>query len=218
MKNDIFSGVATELKIDYKLFVLWNVSRPDYWMTMSLCQAMCMVFYGEPQHFLWRHCWQHKMDVNFIEKKNNWSIIIQGCTLKLVMLCQIKFGLLFKISNYHYCVFISCHCTLAERTIRCSRNNLSVLRNKIWATSWQNQQSECAPSLDSDQPGHPPSLIRVFAVRSVGSLGSKLFSCGQRRLWSDWADAQADLSLRWAHNHIVGFVMRQLIYLLRLVS
>ena len=23
----------------------------------------------------------------------------------------------------------------------------------------------CAPSKDSDQPGHPPSLIRVFAVR-----------------------------------------------------
>ena len=27
----------------------------------------------------------------------------------------------------------------------------------------------CAPSEDSDQPGHPHSLIRVFAVRSVGS-------------------------------------------------
>ena len=27
----------------------------------------------------------------------------------------------------------------------------------------------CAPSKDSDQPGHPPSLIRVFAVRSMGS-------------------------------------------------
>ena len=26
-----------------------------------------------------------------------------------------------------------------------------------------------APSEDSDQPGHPPSLIKVFAVRSVGS-------------------------------------------------
>ena len=26
------------------------------------------------------------------------------------------------------------------------------------------------PSEDSDQPGHPPSLIRVFAVRSMGSL------------------------------------------------
>ena len=27
----------------------------------------------------------------------------------------------------------------------------------------------CVPSEDSDQPGHPSSLIRVFAVRSVGS-------------------------------------------------
>ena len=28
--------------------------------------------------------------------------------------------------------------------------------------------------------------------------------------WSDWADAQADLSLRWAHSHFAGFVMRRL--------
>ena len=27
----------------------------------------------------------------------------------------------------------------------------------------------CAPSEDSDQPGHPPRLIRVFTVRSIGS-------------------------------------------------
>ena len=27
----------------------------------------------------------------------------------------------------------------------------------------------CAPSEDSDQPGHPPSLIRVFAVHLMGS-------------------------------------------------
>ena len=31
-----------------------------------------------------------------------------------------------------------------------------------WAATWQNQQNECAPSENSDQPGHPPSLIRVF--------------------------------------------------------
>ena len=30
------------------------------------------------------------------------------------------------------------------------------------------------PSKDSDQPKHPPSLIRVFAVRSMGSLGPSL--------------------------------------------
>ena len=34
-----------------------------------------------------------------------------------------------------------------------------------WAATWQNQQNGCALSEDSDQPWHPPSLIRVFAVR-----------------------------------------------------
>ena len=28
---------------------------------------------------------------------------------------------------------------------------------------------------------------------------------------SDWVDAQADLSLRWAQSHLVGFVMLRLI-------
>ena len=65
--------------------------------------------------------------------------------------------------------------------------------------------NECAPSKDSDQPGHLPSLIRVFAVRLIGSQEPKLSSCGQQR-----ADAQADLSLRWAHSHFVGFVMSRL--------
>ena len=36
-------------------------------------------------------------------------------------------------------------------------------------------------------------------------------SGGQQRLRSDWANAQADLSLRWTHMPFVGFVMRWLI-------
>ena len=53
---------------------------------------------------------------------------------------------------------------------------------------------------DSDQLGHPPSLIRVFNVRSIGSWGPNVSSYGQQRLWSDWVDAQADLSLCCAHS------------------
>ena len=34
-----------------------------------------------------------------------------------------------------------------------------------WAVSRQNQQYDCAPSEDSDQPAHPPSLVRVITVR-----------------------------------------------------
>ena len=98
-----------------------------------------------------------------------------------------------------------------------------------------NQQSDCAPSEESDQTGRMPRLIWVFAGRTVtggcpgwsesslgaqslcfseSSLGAKSLCwkkwlCAQRRLWSDWADAdaQANLSLRWAHSHFVGFVM-----------
>ena len=39
-----------------------------------------------------------------------------------------------------------------------------------------------APSEDSDQPGNPPSLIRVFTVRPLGSLGPNVASDGERRL------------------------------------
>ena len=81
----------------------------------------------------------------------------------------------------------------------------------IWASTWQNQRCGCAPSEDSDQPGHPPSLIRVFAVRMKKAWVLSYPSSAQRTLWSDWADAQADLSLRWAHTHFVVFVMSWLI-------
>ena len=67
----------------------------------------------------------------------------------------------------------------------------------------------CAPREDSDQPGHPPSLIRVFAVRMKKDWVLSYPLSQQRKLLSDWVDAQADLSLRWAHSHFVGFVMRR---------
>ena len=48
-----------------------------------------------------------------------------------------------------------------------------------------------------------PSLIRVFTVhmKKVWILSYPLSK--QRRLWSDLADAQVDLGLRWAHSHFV---------------
>ena len=82
-----------------------------------------------------------------------------------------------------------------------------IFLNQKWAATRQNQQNECAPSEDSDQPGHPSSLIRVFAVHMKKAWVLSYPLSVQRRLWSDWADAQADLSLRWAHTYFVGFVM-----------
>ena len=63
----------------------------------------------------------------------------------------------------------------------------------------------------TDRPGHPPSLIRVFAVRmKKASVLSYPLSSQPRILWV-WVYAHADLSLCWTHSRFVGFVMRQLI-------
>ena len=67
----------------------------------------------------------------------------------------------------------------------------------------------CAPSEDSDQPGHPPSLNRVFAVRSVGSsaffmrTAKTLIRLGGCPGWSE--------SSLGAHQ-FVGFVIMRLTF------
>ena len=53
--------------------------------------------------------------------------------------------------------------------------------------------SDCAPGEDSDQPGHPPSLIKVFAVRMKKawvlsyplSAQQRLIRLGGRPGWSE---------------------------------
>ena len=56
-----------------------------------------------------------------------------------------------------------------RNTLVYSWASLCMRKVVVWAASWQNQQNDCAPSEDSDQPGHPPSLIKVFALCLMGS-------------------------------------------------
>ena len=70
----------------------------------------------------------------------------------------------------------------------------------IWAASWQNQQNGCAPSEDSESS--------LSAWRKLGSLATYW---AHSEDWSEWADAQADLSLRWAHMPFRWFVTMWLI-------
>ena len=85
------------------------------------------------------------------------------------------------------------------------KDHLNLCQVFIFEPPHNKTNKMTAPSEDSDQPWHPHSLIRVFAVRSMDSEGPKLSSSGQRRFLSDWADAQADLSLRWAHMPFCWF-------------
>ena len=58
----------------------------------------------------------------------------------------------------------------------------------------------CVPSKDWDQPRHLPSLIKVLAVCMKKPLVLIYPLSTQWRLWSDWADAQTELSLRCAQT------------------
>ena len=63
----------------------------------------------------------------------------------------------------------------------------------------------CAPSEESDQPGYPPSLIRAFAVRMKKHWVLSYPLSALQRPWSDWAEAQADMSFRWTHRSFCWF-------------
>ena len=81
-----------------------------------------------------------------------------------------------------------------KTTVRPAKTQISLGICPVWSES----------SL-SDQPGHLPSLISVFAVCIKKAWVLSYPFSGQRRLWSDWADAQSDLSLRWAHRSFCWF-------------
>ena len=62
-----------------------------------------------------------------------------------------------------------------------------------------------APSEFSDQPWHPPSLIGVFTVRMKKQWLLSYPLSSLRRLWSDWPDAQGDLSLHLKQRSFCWF-------------
>ena len=75
----------------------------------------------------------------------------------------------------------------------------------IWASAWQNQQNGMCSAKTQISLGIRPvwSDSSLSAWRKLGSLATYWVHSED---WSDWVDAQADLSLRWPHISFVGFV------------
>ena len=82
---------------------------------------------------------------------------------------------------------------------------------------------QCEPPHDKTnkmtvRPGKTQISLGIHPVWSESSLCAQWIAKDPSFLhadsedWSDWADAQADLSLRWGHSHFVGFVMSRLMW------
>ena len=74
-----------------------------------------------------------------------------------------------------------------------------------WASTQKSYNKTCVTSKDSDKPVHPPSLAKVLVYLFLDSLKAVEGTRYQRRLWSNCANVQADLSLRWSHKSYCRF-------------
>ena len=77
----------------------------------------------------------------------------------LCVSCVVFMAIQITMKDYQYLV-LSKHCKAKQN---------AIIDGVLQMSRPVTKPTKCAPSEDSDQPGHPPSLIRVFAVRSVGS-------------------------------------------------
>ena len=86
---------------------------------------------------------------------------------------------------------------------------LRLTEKDMWAASWQNQQNDCAPSEDSDQPGHPPVWSVCTCVQWVAKGPSFLRADSED---SDQVGRMPRLIWVFAGRtcHFVGYVMRRL--------
>ena len=89
----------------------------------------------------------------------------------------------------------------------------------MWATTRQSQQNEWAPSEDTDHPGHPPSLIRIFAVRMKKAwVLSYPLSAPQRLIWLGGCPGWSESSLGAQSFCWFCYVVAQCLLLLYLFS
>ena len=101
-----------------------------------------------------------------------------------------------KVAKMHFSEMLL---VFAYKRIRTSR-----FHGYIWAAT-QKQQSDCAPGKHSDQLGHPPSLIRVFAVRMKKAWVLSYPWSAQRRLIRLGESSLGAQSLCW-FCHVVAHI------------
>ena len=110
-------------------------------------------------------------------------------------------------------LFMDTYCTFKQKpTLKCRATALYKIlcvsvtvsqSNFIWAVTWEN-----APCVVHRTKTRISLRIRTFvSMKKLCILGYP--KCAQWRFWSDCANAQADLNLRWAHISKLRFLPLQ---------
>ena len=137
----------------------------------------------------------------------NSSVIFRPCCTTIGLPCVVGIVIPWKQrSLYSYLHFYATICnypSLAKSSrqpfFQCNHSWNSKTQFKIEPEHDKNHKMTCAPREDSDQPGHPlPSVCAQWLAKDPRFLHAESED-------SAWADAWADLSLRWAHRSFCWF-------------
>ena len=172
MLEDTFSHAAA-LFIQCLTFLEWSGTCYCTFFLSYYCRQILMTAIVQAGVISWLHCIM--------------LTVLLTIHLQVLVCTCIKFGR----------VIIVCVCVRARACVGFYVYSFS--KNFTYSQCQKTYLPTSAPSKDSDQPAHSICLIRIFVVRILDSQGCEMSSCGQRKLWSDSAAAQADLSLFWAH-------------------
>ena len=88
----------------------------------------------------------------------------------------------------------------------------------IWAASWQNQQNGMCAQRRLRSAWASEKSDQSLRCALNGKLKTQAFFMWTAKSLIRLANAQADLSLRWAHSHFVGFETRRLNFTFRFAS
>ena len=140
-------------------------------------------------------CWEHH------------SLFLSLCWMRIIAFCLSAFSLR-KTTFFLFSILVDMVTSLFIKYnywwISKSPSNVPEGK-KIWAATWQNQQSDYALNEDSDQPVHPPSLIRVFAVRCMVAKDPSF-------LHADSTVTLLVLSCRGSYLFISSFLIKTCVY------
>ena len=146
-----------------------------------------------------RHCYCTPCSICKREKFDQFNISLNYVYKYPVSIRYFSVAKRFHIGVYAKCkrkcdeMNMCCICRLEEET--------------FWATSWRNQQNDFCAQRRLRSAWASAQSDQSLRLPSSGSLGPNFASGGQRWLWSDWVDAQADRVFAERTDHFVGFVM-----------
>ena len=155
-----------------------------------------------------------------------WHLTACKFSVSLSFLNWIKNEIIFYFLYRVSAISVVCRCSSLSTLLKSSIRNIKenkIKTNSVTFLPTQNCDFFTCDFLSYNPFGHVcpakirsactfAHMIRIWTGRILDSRGCKVSSCGQRRLWSDCANAQADLSLRWAHmsdgrcSHVEAYI------------